>query len=153
MNFSFPEKTIIKSFFITSFIVILLNIIISLIFDKITTIYDLEFKSDSLTFESKKEEFILVVIIAPILETLLFQYLPYFYLKKYSAIYTIIISSILFGLSHAYSIIYIIYGLTVGILFICAFFYSIKKYLQPFWLVAFCHFIYNLFAFCVNNFI
>jgi|LakMenE18May11ns_1017448.scaffolds.fasta_scaffold9717405_3 hypothetical protein len=152
MHFSFPKKPLIKTFFITSFIVILLNIIISFIFDKITTIFDLEFKSDSLTFESKKEEFILVVIIAPILETLLFQYIPYFYLKKYNAIYTILISSILFGLSHAYSIIYIIYGLTVGMLFISAFFYSIKKYLHPFWLVVFCHFIYNLFAFCMNNF-
>ena len=153
MHSSFPKKILIKSFFLTSLIVILLNIIISFIFDKITTIYDLEFKSDSLTFESKKEEFILVVVIAPILETFLFQYLPYLYLKKYNTIYTIILSSILFGLSHSYSIIYIIYGLTVGMLFISAFFYSIKKYLQPFWLVAFCHFIYNLFAFCMNNFI
>ena len=152
MNASFPKMNVIKLFFYTSFFVIFLNIIISMIFDKITTFYHLEFKSNSIPFQSKTEEFILVVFIAPILETLIFQYLPYFYLNKYRYIYTILISSILFVLAHAYSIIYIIYGFTVGLLFISAYYYSIKKNLSPFLLVAFSHFIYNLFAFCMNNF-
>ena len=67
---------------------------ISLIFDKITTFYHLEFKSNSMPFQSKTEEFVLVVFIAPILETLIFQYLPYFYLNKYRYICTILVSSI-----------------------------------------------------------
>jgi membrane protease YdiL (CAAX protease family) len=152
MNVSFPKKNVIKLFLYTSFFVIFLNIIISMIFDKITTFYHLEFKSNSVPFQSKTEEFVLVVFIAPILETLIFQYLPYFYLKKYRDIYTLLISSILFGLAHAYSIIYIIYGFAVGLLFISAYYYSIKKNVNPFLLVAFSHFIYNLFAFCMNNF-
>ncbi len=153
MNVCFPKKNVIKLFFYTSFFVIFLNIIISMIFDKITTFFHLEFKSNSMSFQSKNEEFVLVVFIAPILETLIFQYLPYFYLKKYRYIYTILTSSILFGLAHAYSIIYIIYGFTIGLLFISTYFYSIRKNLNPFMLVAFSHFIYNLFAFCMNNFV
>ena len=152
MKFSFPEKLIIKTFFITSFLVVLSNIIITNIFDKITSIYNLENMSNSLSFQSKKEEFVLVVIIAPILETLIFQYLPFYYLKKYKPIYTVLISSILFGLAHAYSTIYMIYGFTVGLLFISACYYSIRKNINPFLLIAFSHFIYNFFAFCMNNF-
>jgi membrane protease YdiL (CAAX protease family) len=151
MNVNFPKKDVIKLFFYTSFFVVFLNIIISMIFDKITTFYHIEFKSNSMPFQSKTEEFVLVVFIAPILETLIFQYLPYFYLKKYRYKYTILISSILFGLAHAYSKIYIIYGFTIGLLFISTYFYSIRKNLNPYLLVAFSHFIYNLFAFCMNN--
>jgi hypothetical protein len=62
-------------------------------------------------------------IIAPLLETYLFQQLPYTFLKKWNASNTIIIliSSVLFGLSHFYSLSYIIFAFFAGIVLIKSF--------------------------------
>lgn len=153
MGINFVEKYKVQLFFKISSIVILCNIIISLFFEKITTSFNIVFKSKSFSFESKTEEFILVVIVAPIFETFIFQYLPNFYLRKYNVCYTILISSFLFGLAHNYSYIYILYGFIVGLLFISAYVFSIKEKINPFLIICYTHFIYNLFAFCMNNFI
>ncbi len=62
-------------------------------------------------------------LVAPFLETYFFQQLPYTILKKWNANNTIIIliSSVLFGLSHFYSLYYMIFGFFAGIVLIKAF--------------------------------
>ena len=60
---------------------------------------------------------------APIIETYLFQQLPYTFLKKWNVNNNIIIliSSTLFALTHFYSISYIIFAFFAGIILIKAF--------------------------------
>lgn len=98
------------------------------------------------------------VFLAPILETFLYQYLPYKlfkYLginmdKKIGVISLISISSSLFGLSHPFSILYVVYTFIIGIVLMCVFYISYhyrSNRDNAFVLVVLIHSIINLLAF------
>lgn len=104
----------------------LIHIILSKIFYIILNFYNLNLNKNTDMFENETEEFILVVFFAPITETLFFQSIPSYLLRKYKIIYTILISSILFGVSHFNSKLHIFYFTIIGLIYILGYIQSIK---------------------------
>ncbi|OHC84588.1 MAG: hypothetical protein A2546_07970 [Sphingobacteriia bacterium RIFOXYD2_FULL_35_12] len=106
------------------------------------------------TFDSKLEEFFIVVIFAPILETLIFQYsiISYILGKRPNAyLFTCIFSAILFGLSHFYSPEYILKTFFSGLLFGTLYLVVQNKNNNAFIIVAIAHSIYNFIGFCLRQ--
>ncbi len=101
--------------------------------------------------------FLFVVIIAPIFETIIYQFLLINMIKvfsakmKYSMLLSIIIPAVAFGFSHFYSIYYLIFGLLVGIIYSST--YYISQYLRKenaFVIVLLIHSLNNLLALLTN---
>lgn len=74
--------------------------------------------------------FLFGVFVGPLVETLIFQALPYLFLRKLfkhkiKLYLYLIISSILFGLTHNYNLIYCLTAIWVGLLL--SFFYYVAK--------------------------
>ena len=72
-------------------------------------------------------EFFTAVIIAPLVETLIFQFLviEFLYLTKIGKRKIVVISAIIFSLTHYYSIGYIFYAFSMGVIF--SYSYVIRK--------------------------
>ncbi|OJX87682.1 MAG: hypothetical protein BGP01_03690 [Paludibacter sp. 47-17] len=92
------------------------------------------------------------LIIAPLLETLIYQQFIYYILSKLSflknqTLLICIVSGIVFGLAHTYSLIYMIQTSLIGFVFMYAFLIHIKNLNKSFWLVTFIHFMVNLSVF------
>ncbi|MCY6356245.1 CPBP family intramembrane glutamic endopeptidase [Clostridium sp. ZS2-4] len=93
-------------------------------------------------------QIILTSIAAPILETLIFQYgiieilnlIPYF---KGKNIIITIISALLFGIAHSYSLLYIFFGFSIGLLLAYSYIVYRKKNFSAFWVVFWIHCIRN----------
>jgi len=101
-------------------------------------------------FDTKFEEFLLVVFFAPLLETLIFQYsiISYILEKRPNAyLFSCIFSAILFGLSHFYSPEYILKTFFSGLLFGSLYLVVKDKNKNSFLIVAVTHSIYNLIIF------
>ncbi len=103
------------------------------------------------SFESKTELFWVVVVVAPLVETFIFQ-LSIFYLMSLltkNKMIALLVSALLFGLSHSYSLLYIFSGLMGGLLLGYAYiiFQVRKKY--PFWSVSVIHSLNNLYLFLI----
>lgn len=102
--------------------------------------------------------FFLGVLLAPIIETFLFQYLPtkLFLLVKrkwnINKVILILFSGILFGMAHDYNLITIIDGIISGIIFILIFlkFNEEKTQLSGFWATFLIHALYNFYAFLID---
>lgn len=106
-------------------------------------------------FDNTFDHFFLPVIVAPLVETFIFQYaIQDFILRKIKNAYffACLISSTLFGLSHYYSPEYILVTFLSGILFSTLYLVSIKKNYIAFISVAIAHSIYNFIGFCVDYF-
>ena len=109
-------------------------------------ITDIEIAANSLDKDSISF-FIAAVIWVPLLETLLFQKIPYVLLTKLSffnkrVILIYIISATLFASTHFYSVAYIVYTFIVGLGLIHAYHLRVGK--QPFWTVVAIHSLFNL---------
>ena len=105
-------------------------------------------------FETKLEEFFLVVIIAPFIETLIFQYtIISFFLNKWprAVLFTIVFSAIIFGLSHFYSQVYILKTFISGLLFGTLYIVVNAKNSSPIIAVTLAHSIYNFIGFCLRQ--
>ncbi|PJE47998.1 MAG: hypothetical protein CUR34_00520 [Sediminibacterium sp.] len=103
------------------------------------------------TFDSKKEEFLFVVILAPLIETLIFQYsiITSLLEKRPKAyLFACIFSAILFGLSHFYSPVYILKTFFSGLLFATLYLVVSQKKRNAFIAVVIAHALYNLTVFC-----
>jgi len=104
-------------------------------------------------FHSKGENFVLIYVVplffAPVFETFLGQSLPYFLLKKIrflneKSYLILIISAVIFGLLHFYSLFYMIYAFLIGIVLMYAYMVRVKSHKNAFLLVAICHSLLNL---------
>ncbi len=105
-------------------------------------------------FESFAEEIALAVFIAPIIETYLIQYLIITTVLKYSKqnnLLALFISAIIFGLSHYYSIPYIMKTFFAGLTFGTLFLSQMPDFKKGFIYVWITHAAYNLFAVIMNN--
>jgi len=96
-----------------------------------------------------KSRWLTAIIIAPVVETFLFQYLPFKLMQnlkhlKRSFVLYIIASSILFGLEHWYSIRYIIFAFSVGLVLAYTFYLYHMNLLKAFWTTALVHSIRNV---------
>ena len=68
------------------------------------------------------KDFLSVVIIAPIVETYIFQHLLILFIKKkYGNSFSIFVSGLVFGLFHYYSALYIIHTVLLGFIFAIAY--------------------------------
>ncbi|WP_407485287.1 CPBP family intramembrane glutamic endopeptidase [Elizabethkingia miricola] len=104
-------------------------------------------------FNNLTQELFLAILFAPLLETFVFQAVVYYLLKlfdsffkKYFGLVYLIISSILFALSHTYSIYYEIGTFFIGLVFAYSFMYFKKESNYPILCVAIIHSLYNSFV-------
>lgn len=93
------------------------------------------------------------ILIAPLVETLLFQTLVYFVLSRINLfnqrkILIIIVSAILFAVEHIYSVQYMIYTFVMGAFLMYA--YIISKGKNPFLRVFLIHLMINSIAFLLD---
>ncbi|NMA57468.1 MULTISPECIES: CPBP family intramembrane glutamic endopeptidase [Clostridium] len=87
-------------------------------------------------------------ILAPLLETLVFQYgvievLDFINFSKYRQAILIVISSIAFGMSHCYSVIYMVYGFLIGLVLAYSYMLYKKKDFSAFGVVFWIHCLRN----------
>lgn len=95
-------------------------------------------------------EFLLAVILAPIIETLIFQYAIIETVRqKTRPIYACLLSATAFALLHSYSIFYFLYALVSGLLF-AYLYYLEKSEWKSFVIVLSAHCLYNLLTFMVK---
>ena len=95
------------------------------------------------------------VVFAPALETLFFQFIPFWLLSRIrwmrkNPIWIVLIPSLLFGISHNYTIHYMICAFIAGMVFMYV--YIIRSEKQPFFTVAIIHALSNLFAVVMNEY-
>jgi len=105
-------------------------------------------------FDSLAEEIVAVVLIAPVLETFFIQYLIITETLKYSKDNTLLalfISSSIFGLSHYYSIPYVVNTFFAGLTFGTLFLSQTPNFKRGFIYVLITHASYNIFALIMNN--
>lgn len=94
-----------------------------------------------------------VVILAPLIETLIFQ--KWFYnlfsligwLNRYKN-FIILISAVAFGLIHFYSLSYIIYNFFIGALLMFTYIIKINK--KAYWIVVILHSLMNLYSIFID---
>ena len=109
--------------------------------------------------ESLADVFVMSVFFAPLIETLVFQLLVIeltllifrIFRLNYGFCFSIVLSSILFGLTHSYNIYYIGYTMFSGA--VLAFFYLIarnRKDMNGYLVVTIVHAVSNFFAFILN---
>ena len=102
-------------------------------------------------------EFLIIVLFAPIIETLIFQFavieLVLNYIKQKSTYYiAVLLSGSLFGISHFYNLQYTIYCFIIGIGFALMYLIAKKrKDINPILLVFLVHSFTNLIGFISNN--
>lgn len=106
-------------------------------------------------FENNQEEFLIAVILAPFLETLIFQYaIISFILNKMpkALLFSCFVSAVLFGLSHFYSPEYVLKTFFSGLLFGTLYLIVLTKKANAILIVSTAHAIFNLIGFFVKNF-
>ncbi len=128
------------------------NISLALIFNYISTTLGTNFTDGpKKMFDSQTEEFIFVVLVAPIFETIGCQFLPLYLLRKRNPYWGASVSIFLFGFLHSYNTLYTVYGLLVGVLFVLSYRMAERRGANPIATVTLAHLIYNFIAFMLNN--
>ena len=109
---------------------------------------------DVFNFKSLHEAFILSVLIGPLLETFLFQYLIIEILYKFKINNNLIIwlSAILFALTHNYNLIYLLAAILPGLLYASYYLYLKKeKKKNIFFTIYLLHALSNLVVFILDD--
>lgn len=100
---------------------------------------------------------VLVVIIGPLFETLLFQEIcisairALMHRPKHNLYLSVIISASLFSITHTYSVYYILYSFVSGLIFALAYYVAIYRRQSAFFTIFLIHSIWNLIVFVVEN--
>jgi len=138
---------------------VLVHLIFSLLSSYFTQLLGLRVTTNFPLFESIEQEFFAVVIFAPFVETLIFQYflinltisLTRFLFKKESIVLAIILPAAVFGLAHTYNYIYVVSTFIVGLLLNT--FYILVKYRKhdAYSCTTIVHGLYNLFIFGLKH--
>ena len=108
----------------------------------------------SLLEESPLYQLVVVVLLAPLFETLIFQTAPILISRKHSSLSpgTIILaSSLFFAVAHSYSIAYIFYAFLIGLLLAYSYTMYLEKTVSAFWVVATIHSLRNMFSWVLSN--
>lgn len=142
------------SFFKTSVIIfcaIILDIVITAIFSFIL----FPGNNSGPEFEITLADALMVIILGPIIETTIFQFLLLKYSLKYisnNKLIALLISTIPFGLAHYYSIAYILKATLSGFIYGMVWLAISDKQKNPFFYVFLTHGIYNGIGFLINAF-
>ncbi len=134
------------------FFAVVLNFLFSLIFSYVSdVIFEKKLLYGFKNLGSLYNEFILVILIAPLFETLLFQYgIIEIVRKKFTPLVCCSISALIFALMHTYNLFYFFFAFLGGLLF--AYLYFIGKSIINGFLLAFSvHLIYNCIVFLIKN--
>ncbi len=114
-------------------------------------IKDIEYATPPISALNENPVFtiIMAVIYAPLIETLLFQMLPWFILSKSKLvrrhrIIAVVASALIFGVLHYYSVFYMIATFMIGMVFMWA--YIVKNGKNPYWNVVLLHAVWNALA-------
>ena len=100
-------------------------------------------------FSSISQEILFGIILAPIVETFIFQFLIIETLKnKLAPLYVCFVSALIFGLTHSYNLFYFLFGLFGGLTF-AYLYYLGKSKIRGFLLVLITHALYNSFVFTI----
>ena len=100
-------------------------------------------------YETDIAGFLTIILLAPFIETIVFQYLPLkiagLFIKKsrYVLYYTILLVSLLFGLLHGDLILYKLTAFFYGFIWICCCFLLIRKKRRPIFFTWLIHACYN----------
>lgn len=135
---------------ITLFLAVLL---IQISLTLLLNIFNIDFGDNSFKNKTLLNIFVLVVIIAPIFETLIFNTLPikaiHFFIKN--KLIVILLSSLAFALIHTYSIAYMImtYFGAIGLNTFYLIMEERKGFLEAVGLTMLLHSIYNFFGFLI----
>ena len=139
---------------IFSIIGIALNLAIGYVFDNLGLISNLNRPK----FDGLGKEIILALVFGPLFESTIFQGLIYYvvkifndYLKSYFIIVYLLTSSLIFALSHSYSIYYEIATFIPGLLLAYIFLYFKKTSEYPILLLSCVHSIVNLFMLLLQH--
>lgn len=150
MLFKIHRLLIQANYYLLVFAFSILGLLESLFSSFLNTFFQLN--SSGLNFESKTELFIVVVVVAPLIETFIFQFLIFYLMSLLTKnkIAILLTSALLFGLSHSYSLLYILSGCMGGLLLGYAYliFQVRKKY--SFWTVSVIHSLNNLYLFLID---
>lgn len=102
-------------------------------------------------FDSTFEEFFTVIIIAPFLETFLFQYLPFKLTQKWMhPILSILFCGLIFGIPHIYNWFYMLSAVVIGLLLGSAYYLRINTG-RAFLIVTIIHLLNNCVVFGINH--
>src|SRR5664279_1490961 len=138
------KKAFLLKLFLACYLLAILN---SFIFKTANDYYFHSNLINPVESRSKIEQFILGVILAPILETWLFQYLPNWVLvtlKVHKKYLLLLLPAVLFGAMHVgYSLLYGICMLVFGLIINYFFLESKARSKNYFWLTALLHAMYN----------
>lgn len=147
-----PASKNLKYFLITFSIYFVFQFLTASIADHINP----DLTKASHKFDSLSSEFIMVIIVAPIVETIIFQYLiiETCLNLKLPALFCMILSALLFGASHFYNPVYAAVLTVVG--FILAYYYMSLRHqgnINKIVLVIALHALANMIAFFEKNFL
>ncbi len=148
------KKLIQNISYLDNYKIVILFYLIDVLISSIFSYLLFKNSTDSYKFSTLGEEFFIAVIVAPILETYIFQHILINILEKKTNNLNIIILScgILFGIMHIYNIGYFLKGLISGVIYGILYISIRFKKSNPVLNVSICHSIYNLTAFLINNF-
>ena len=157
------DKLLVPFRNISTPVLVALTLIIHLIFSLSTSsvarMYGISLNANFPPFDNLKQEFLLVVIFAPLVETLIFQYflvnlsisLTMLLFKREYIILAIMMPAMAFGLAHTYNYMYMASTFVTGLLFNT--FYMVVKYRKQdaYSCTTIVHGLYNLFIFGLKH--
>lgn len=116
--------------------------------------YQYSSNENGLSEFTKNEKFIIIIIIAPIVETILFSLIPNLTLTKIKIrnnFILVIVPSILFSICHLYNLVYALMALFAGVIINWYYIFSKNSGKSAFWLVVLLHTFYNLYGYVFVN--
>jgi hypothetical protein len=147
MNIKKEHKKI-ALFFIISLIVAILN---GYLFDWINnSFFNYTSNQDGLSDYSPLAKFMMIVFIAPVVETALFQYLPNLVLIKLnvrSRFLLVLCPALLFGCLHYYFWLYAVMAFIAGLILNTLYLYFKDNSRYYFWMICLFHALYNLYGY------
>ncbi|MEO8255655.1 MAG: CPBP family intramembrane glutamic endopeptidase [Flavobacterium sp.] len=129
-------------------IVILLNFLNNYIFSIVSKHFSISLNKGFNDNYSITEKIVLFIIIGPVIETLLFQYVVIEICKdqKMALKYSCLVSAFIFASIHLYNVFYFLYAFVTGLMFACLYLAG-KNQKNAILLPLVTHFIYNGIAF------
>jgi membrane protease YdiL (CAAX protease family) len=102
-------------------------------------------------FSSKWEEFFVACVVAPLLETVLFQQLLFKLLHRFKLkhIWIVVIGGLMFGFAHSYNVMYVIDAFFGGMILMSCYILRIRKH--PFLITCIVHALFNFIALMLNS--
>ena len=142
------NASFVKVFTLTIIVKVFLVVLFAIVENTLDPVYQAKLPDVDVKFV------ILGLIVAPIVETFLFQFLPFFLMSKINYFRThyywiIAISALLFASTHDYSHLYFIYAIISGAIY--SFVYILRYEKGAYWSIVIIHLVFNLITMMLNT--